>query len=117
MTCAEVARLFCVSETTVRLSRGDFARLRHTTINTGSRKRPLILREDVEALALEKAEGAQAMNPKPSPARQQKACLSGKETQLRGSCYGRPSYIEKLRYQPSSVNKWWGYLFAHHICM
>jgi len=65
MTCAEVARLFCVSEATVRLSRGDFARLRRTTINTGSRQRPLILREDVEALALEKAEGAQAVNPKP----------------------------------------------------
>lgn len=65
MTCAEVARLFCVSEATVRLSRGDFARLRRTTINTGSRKRPIILREDVEALALEKTEGAQAVNPKP----------------------------------------------------
>ncbi len=65
MTCDEVARLFCVSEATVRLSRGDFARLRRTTLNTGSRKRPLILREDVEALLLEKAEGAQAVNPKP----------------------------------------------------
>jgi len=39
--------------------------LRRTTINTGSRQRPLILREDVEALLLEKAEGAQAANPKP----------------------------------------------------
>jgi len=64
MTCDEVARLFCVSEATVRLSRGDFSRLRRTTINTGSRKRPIILREDVEALLLEKAEGAQAVNPK-----------------------------------------------------
>jgi hypothetical protein len=35
---------------------------RRTTINTGSRQRPLILREDVEALVLEKAEGAQAVN-------------------------------------------------------
>ncbi|HYP00304.1 MAG TPA: hypothetical protein VER76_08950 [Pyrinomonadaceae bacterium] len=44
---------------------GDFSLLRRTTINTGSRLRPLILREDVEALALEKAESAQAVNPKP----------------------------------------------------
>jgi hypothetical protein len=54
MTCDEVVGLFCASEATVRLSPGDFTEMRRIIVDTGSRKRPLILREDVEALLLEK---------------------------------------------------------------
>lgn len=42
----EVARVFSVSRTTVRCSRGDFARLRHTKVNES----PRVPIEDVIAL-------------------------------------------------------------------
>jgi hypothetical protein len=49
MTLKETAEFFRVSETSVRRSRGVFAKLRRTTLN----KRTLIYRESVEALAAE----------------------------------------------------------------
>lgn len=97
--CGEVTRLFCVSEATVRLARGDFARLRRTTINTGSRNRALILREDVEALLLEKSEDARATNPTPFLLINKKRACKGKEMQLRGGRYGRPvNFIQHFRF-------------------
>ncbi len=42
----DVAKIFSVSERTISASRGEFSKLRHTTINN----RPRIPRSDVEAL-------------------------------------------------------------------
>ncbi|HLM58693.1 MAG TPA: hypothetical protein VK422_21495 [Pyrinomonadaceae bacterium] len=60
MTYKEVAAYFRVSEATVRLGRGVFARLRRATLTPG---RTVVPRADVEALDREMERAALALAP------------------------------------------------------
>lgn len=70
MTLNEVAAHFRVSETSVRLSRGDFAELRRVKMG----KRTLILRSSVEALERKLGRIAKAAS---NPVDELKAVSSG----------------------------------------